>query len=351
MSNNNALASTQRRRLGGFASCHFLPRLRRRLALLLYLGIAIRTFHLCKRFSVVTPLTEEQRNPLLPSSDAVMLLAQHRTLPNSTTTQHHHHHKLLILLRTGSSDSNSRLQSIKNTWASRLADGQLRIMEGNDFCRQKYGDNHWEGLTCLEAANHIEIMNSTLTNFTWLLIVDDDTYVVVDRFSSLLDRLDPHQPAVYGVPGCGNCGQNRTGFCGGGGYFISRNNLLKMAGLTDQQPVMPSVAHAFIEHFMQEPDRVWCDVRFGCVAQDMGLRLINQQGLYGNPLSDENEEKRIIRLEQRYPPLVFHKVNNSSQMHRIHGLVVEMASKNENWTKIVEDPDWQKPTEREGRIL
>ena len=344
MSNNNALiaATAQGRRLGGFTSSHFfLPRLRRRLVLLLYLGIAIRTFHLCKRFLVAT-LTEELTNPLLPNSDSdAAMLAQHRTLPNSTTTQHHHH-KLLILLRTGSSDSNSRLQSIENTWASRLADGQLRIMEGNEFCREKYGDNHWEGLTCLEAANHIEIMNSTLTNFTWLLIVDDDTYVVVDRFASLLDRLDPHHPVVYGSPGCGNCGQNRTGLCGGGGYFISRNNLLKMAGLTDQQPVMPSVAHAFIEHFMQEPDRVWCDVRFGCVAQDMGLRLINQQGLYGNPLIDENEEKRIIRLEQSYPPLVFHKVTNTSQMHRIHGLVVEMASKNGNWTEIVEDPDWHK---------
>ena len=329
---NNALAAPQRRRLGGFASCHFLPRLRS-LALLLYLGIAIRTFYLCNKFSVVT-LTEEQTP--LPSSDAA-ILSHNRTLPNSTT---HHHHKLLILLRTGSSDSTSRLQSIKNTWASRLADGQLRIMEGNERCLRKYGDNHWEGLTCLEAANHIEeIMNSTLTNFTWLLIVDDDTYVVVDRFASLLDRLDPHQPAAYGAPGCGNCGQNRTGFCGGGGYFISRTNLLRMAGLRDR-PVLPSVAHAFIEHFMQEPDSVWCDVRFSCVAQDMGLRLINQPGLYGNPLSNENEEKRIIRLEQSSPPLVFHKVTNASQMHRIHGLVVEMASKNGTWTEIVEDSDW-----------
>lgn len=315
---NNALAATQRRRLGGFSSCQ-LPRLRS-LVLLLYLGIAIRTFHLCKKISVMT-VTEEQTP--LPSSDAAMLS----------------HHRMLILLRTGSSDSSSRVQSIKNTWASRLADGQLRIMEGNDFCRKKYGDNHWEGLTCLEAANHIEIMNSTLTNFTWLLVVDDDTYVVVDRFASLLDRLDPHQPAAYGVPGCGNCGQNRFGFCGGGGYFISRNNLLQMAGLLDQ-PVMPSIAFAFIEHFMQQPDRIWCDVRFGCVAQDMGLRLIKQPGLYGNPLSDENEEKGIIRLEQSFPPLVFHKVSNASQMHRIHGLVLEMASKNGTWTDIVEDPDW-----------
>ncbi|KAK1743661.1 hypothetical protein QTG54_005258 [Skeletonema marinoi] len=271
----------------------------------------------------------------LGNQDAEML-SHNRTLPNSDTQ---HHHKLLILLRTGSSNSTSRVQSIKQTWASGLADGQLRIMEGNERCLRKYGDNHWEGLTCLEATNHIEIMNSTLTNFTWLLIVDDDTYVVVDRLTNLLDRLDPHQPAAYGAPGCGNCGQNRTGFCGGGGYFISRTNLLRMAGLRDR-PVLPSVAHAFIEHFMQEPDSVWCDVRFGCVAQDMGLRLIDQPGLYGNPVKDENEEKRIIRLEEGYPPLVFHKVSNHSQMHRIHDLVVEMTSKNGTWTKIVEDPDW-----------
>jgi len=272
----------------------------------------------------------------LGNQDAEML-SHNRTLLNSDTQ---HHHKLLILLRTGSSNSTSHVQSIKQTWASGLADGQLRIMEGNERCLQKYGDNHWEGLTCLEATNHIEIMNSTLTNFTWLLIVDDDTYVVVDRLTNLLDRLDPHQPAAFGTPYCGNCGKNRTGFCGGGGYFISRTNLLRMAGLRDR-PVLPSVAHAFIEHFMQEPDRVWCDVRFGCVAQDMGLRLINQPGLYGNPVKDENEEKRIIRLEEGYPPLVFHKVSNHSQMHRIHDLVVDMTSKNGTWTKIVEVPDWQ----------
>lgn len=57
-------------------------------------------------------------------------------------------------------------------------------------------------------------------------------------------------------------------------------------------------------------------------------------------MKDENEEKRIIRLEEGYPPLVFHKVSNHSQMHRIHDLVVEMTSKNGTWTKIVEDPDW-----------
>jgi len=293
-----------------------------------------RTIHLNQKNSLAI-LSKHN----LPSSDVAML-SHHRTLPNSTLPNSNtKHHKLLILLRTGSSNSTSRVLSINQTWASRLADGQLRIMEGNERCHRKYGDNHWKGLTCLEATNHIQIMNDTQTNFTWLLIVDDDTYVVVDRLTNLLDRLDPHQPAAFGAPGCGNCGKNRTGFCGGGGYFISRKNLLRMAGLIDR-PVILSVAHAFIEHFMQEPDSVWCDVRFGCVAQDIGLRLINQPGLYGNPLNDENEEKRIIRLEQDSPPLVFHKVVNASHMHRIHDLVVEMTSKNGTWTGIVEDPDW-----------
>lgn len=298
-------------------------------ALLLHALVVHSVFHFYPQVLLVM-LSEHS----IPSSDAAML--SHHILPNSTNTEHH---KLLILLRTGSSNSTSRVQSIKQTWANRLANGQLRIMNGNERCHRKYGDNHWAGLTCLEAANHIEIMNNTLTNFTWLLIVDDDTYVVIDRLNNLLDTLDPHQPAAFGVPGCGNCGKNRRGFCGGGGYFISRKNLLRMAGLINR-PVLPSVAYAFIEHFMQEPDRVWCDVRFGCVAQDMGLRLIKQPGLYGNPVMNEYEEKRMIHLEEGSPPLVFHKVSNASQMHRIHDLVVEMASKNGTWTKIFEDPDW-----------
>lgn len=240
------------------------------------------------------------------------------------------HHTLVILIRSGAKNSAHRLQSIKNTWASGLDDGQLHIMKSNEKCRQKYGDNHWEGLTCLEASTHTEIMNRM--DFSWLLVVDDDTYVFAARLTKLLDTFDPRRLQVFGSPGCGNCGGGRKGLCGGGGYFLSRQSLLHMAGMSDG-PVPANVSQAFIDHFMQEPDRVWADVRFACVAQDMGLLLLEQPGMYGNPM-DEKEETEAILLKANgpeyqghpvTPPLVFHRVNDATHMERIHHLAETVA--------------------------
>ena len=254
------------------------------------------------------------------------------------------HHTLMILLRTGANTSAIRRESIKKTWASGLADNQLKVLGGHEGCRQKWGDNHWWGLTCLEANAHTEIMNRT--DFSWLLVVDDDTYVVVDRLTNLLDTLDPHRLQAFGAPGCGDCGGGRKGFCGGGGYFLSRQSLLHMAGLSDVSDghVPPSVSQAFVDHFMKGPDNEWCDVRFACVAQDTGLRLVEQEGMYGNGIEDEKSLSQIIRLKKEKPPLVFHLVRNASYMERIHRMVVEMAAQRPNSMKTFVEPLWPKDT-------
>ena len=163
------------------------------------------------------------------------------------------HHELLVLLRSGRNVSSSRLDSIRDTWASSLSPEQLEIMRGDEGCARMYGDNHWEGLTCLEASMHVQIMNRT--DFTWLLVVDDDVYVFVDRLTELLGTLDGDRRMAYGSPWCGNCGNGRKGFCGGGGYFLSRRSLLHMAGF-GEGPVTPGVAYSFIDRFMRQPDMV-----------------------------------------------------------------------------------------------
>lgn len=275
-------------------------------------------------------------------------LEPNKSIPGMPATNHH---DLVILLRTGLANSTSRVESIKKTWASGLG-GSITIMHANERCRRKYGDNHWEGLTCLEASMHVEIMNQTDYTFSWLLVVDDDTYVFVDRLKKLLSTLDPGRRAAFGVPGCGNCGGGvqshreemlgsggRSGFCGGGGYFVSRENLFRMAGLRGR-PVLPSVAHAFVDHFMQDPDRVWCDVRFACVAQEMGLELVHQPGMRGNPIESVRTEERIIRLKLDDPPLVFHKVGNASHMNRIHETAVAVATQSPNSSTVFSEPVW-----------
>ena len=288
---------------------------------------------------IVDDKNEIAEKELAPPARAVARPALPATQP------HDGHHTLIILLRTGAKTSATRRESIKKTWASGLADNQLKIMGANEGCRQKWGDNHERGLTCLEANAHTEIMNRT--DFSWLLVVDDDTYVVIDRLTNLLDTLDPRRLHAFGVPGCGNCGGGRKGFCGGGGYFLSRQSLLHMAGMSDVSGgrVLASVSQAFVSHFMEEPDNIWCDVRFACVAQDKGLRLVDVKGMYGNHIEDGKSLSQIIRLKKEDPPaLVFHLVRNASYMERIHRMVVEMAAQRPNSMKKFVEPRWPKDT-------
>jgi len=99
-----------------------------------------------------------------------------------------------------------------------------------------------------------------------------------------------------------------------------------------------------VDHFMKEPDNDWCDVRFACVAQDKGLRLVSQDGMYGNAIEDGKLLSQIIRLKKEKPPLVFHSVRNASYMERIHRLVVEMAAQRPNSMKKFVEPLWPKNT-------
>lgn len=233
------------------------------------------------------------------------------------------HKFLAVLMRTGGPNSSSRVDSIKKTWARDLEDGALTLLQPNEMCKSKYGDNHWKGLTCLEAKNHLILMNRT--DFDWLLVVDDDTYVFPERLREELHKKNGSNAEVYGVAYCGDCGHGRKGFCGGGGYVLSRQSLLKMAGSSDA-PVSNEAGRAFVKHFMRGPNSEWCDVRFGCVAQETGLKPVDMQGLYGNGVLgpkgigtyDKAEERKVVELISQQPPLVIHNVKTHKHMLRLY---------------------------------
>jgi len=68
---------------------------------------------------------------------------------------------------------------------------------------------------------------------------------------------------------------------------------------------------------MQDPDSDWCDVRFGCVAQDHGLELTYLDGTYGWPLENASLEESIVERKTNVSPLVFHYIDKE-HMQRIH---------------------------------
>jgi len=233
------------------------------------------------------------------------------------------HKSLLVLMRVGSEESPKRVESIKKTWAKDLEDGALTLLQKDETCVKLYGDNHWKGLTCLEAANHLRLMNRT--DFDWLLVVDDDAYVFADRLRNTLANMDPSKDQVFGTPYCNTCGNEFKGFCGGSGYVLSRQSLLKMAG-AKEAPVSAEAGQAFIDHMMRPPHNKWCDVRFGCVAQEKGLKAISVKGMYGNGIVDGHGnydavlESRVVELGAREPPLVFHNVKNLTHMEHLYEL-------------------------------
>lgn len=251
--------------------------------------------------------------PILLQSGAS--LEQKTAMPEVDDEARETHKLLAVLMRNGGPSSQKRVQSIRSTWAQDLEEGSLILLEADAGCEAQYGDNHGMGLTCLEAKAHLKLMNRT--DFDWLLVVDDDTYVFAERLRDTLLGMDPEKKAVYGIPGCGHCSKGRTGFCGGGGYMLSRKNLLRMAGL-EHGPALQASQASFLQSFMSTPDASpECDVRFGCVAQDAGLKPIAVKGLYGWSVKGAHKERRIVELKQDDPPLVLHYISNDSHMQLI----------------------------------
>lgn len=228
---------------------------------------------------------------------------------------------LAVLVRTGGPHSEERIQSIRETWAQDLENGALTLFQPVPMCQRLYGDNHWQGLTCLEAKNHLHLMNRT--DFDWVLVVDDDVFVFADRLRETLRKMNTSKAEVYGHPYCGDCGHGLKGFCGGGGYAISRQSLLRMASST-AAPISITSGEAFMRHMMSPPNSEWCDVRFACVAQEMGLKAVGVYGLYSNGVRDAanqydaEEESRVAELYSGEPPLVIHGVRDYTHMQRLY---------------------------------
>merc|ERR1712012_470557 len=132
--------------------------------------------------------------------------------------------------------------------------------------------------------------------------------------------MDPMVPEAYGAPYCGDCGKGRKGFCGGGGYIISQRSLLRMASLDEPltDEATAETRKKFVAQFVHEPSRGWCDVRFACVAQDQGLRLVGVRGLEGNGYPDDPWARTMFNDYRIDPPLIVHNVKNATYMKTLH---------------------------------
>jgi len=259
--------------------------------------------------------------------------------------------RVIFLVRTGGNSSRQRLDAIRSTWAKGLEDANyaakytvtgpdrpkvdwtasMVVIASDAECKRKYGDNHERGLTCLEAKAELELMKRT--DFDWVMVIDDDVYVNVENVFKWLSRRPEGKSAVWGIPGCGECGtpnNHLTGLCGGPGYAVTRENLARMANSSG--PPGKSMQQAFLKDFMTGPDAEWCDVRFSCVAQHHGLQMREAPGFYGWTFQSDDDENSAIRSTE-VPPLTFHYAD-PPRMRRLHAKFEHFSASGESFIGI-----------------
>jgi len=198
------------------------------------------------------------------------------------------------------------------------------------------GRDHWEGLNC-KTATSFALAKAMIGNHSWAMFLDDDTYVHTQNLERELWKRDPSKPIALGHAGCGrgHCHDKRGGFCGGGGYVLSKaalNVLVDKANVKD-----------FRDEFMSRVKEFWpeedpCDdVVSTCLMKQRGIEILPLMGLYIWRLRDRRMATSFKKLSHLYysaihspstAPLSFHYIT-PSEMPLIHMEVLQ-ASRNES---------------------
>jgi len=228
--------------------------------------------------------------------------------------------RVLFAVRTNIRNYETKIPALLRTWASVLPEEDLFIVStkaaqiamGPSYSFKVQGtecfDDRYVGLTCIEAHIHLFAAQKA-GEFDWLFVVDEDVYVQVQNLKEVLSYLDPFAPRLYGTPGCGGdvCKKVGAGLCGGGGYAVSRQSLLRMI----------SNHSTYVRDLMHTPGAdTYCDVAVACMAEERELKVERLPGLY--PWYMHNRTQFQSTLESLSPlPFSYH-YTNPKEMLDIH---------------------------------
>jgi len=140
-----------------------------------------------------------------------------------------------------------------DTWAARpAAQGRYVAVGGSNYPEEWQGSNvlrsecgdDMKSISCKEATLLAE---GASRGADWIYVIGEDNYVHTDRVDRFLSSKDPDTAVAFGTIGCGKglyCRDSEGfneygGFCGGGGYIISRAALQRL--LTGGAPALHSV--------------------------------------------------------------------------------------------------------------
>mmetsp|Transcript_11997 Transcript_11997/g.32140 ORF Transcript_11997/g.32140 Transcript_11997/m.32140 type:complete len:340 (-) Transcript_11997:6-1025(-) len=185
-----------------------------------------------------------------------------------------------------------------DTWAEVPAkQGRFVAVGGSNYpdewqtknvLRSECGDS-MQSISCKEATLLAE---GAARGADWLYVIGEDNYVHTKRIEEFLSDKDPDSVIAYGTVGCGKgiyCTDDdgfteEGGFCGGGGYIISRGALQRL--LANGAPELHEIYDA-----TPWPN----DMTTSCQLRRHGVRLETAEDMLGWPVFGIAEYERIAR--------------------------------------------------------
>ncbi|CAK0843442.1 unnamed protein product [Prorocentrum cordatum] len=154
--------------------------------------------------------------------------------------------------------------------------------------KSECGDS-MESISCKEATLLAE---GAARGADWLYVIGEDNYVHTKRIEEFLSDKDPDSVIAYGTVGCGKgiyCTDDdgfteEGGFCGGGGYIISRGALQRL--LANGAPELHEIYDA-----TPWPN----DMTTSCQLRKHEVVLSNVGNMYGFPIVDIDDYKGMAR--------------------------------------------------------
>ncbi|CAE7683094.1 unnamed protein product [Symbiodinium necroappetens] len=141
-------------------------------------------------------------------------------------------HGVLFVVRSCSQNYGFRVTSIFRTWGQDIARspsdglmvvGDTAVQHPRIFGVPECGNDHSRALCC-KTGYALQLAYRWLDDFAWFFVLDDDTYVNIGNLRQSLSTFSALEPQALGVLGCGPgfCEDGQGGFCGGGGYALSK---------------------------------------------------------------------------------------------------------------------------------
>lgn len=138
-----------------------------------------------------------------------------------------------IMVVTGEAHMNSRLRQVLDTWGKPRPGFHLTVVTDAPITTSLWADT----LVFTETSGGRDQsqykwalgINSLGRVSDWLLVVDDDAFVVHDNLQLLLRKLDPTRRALYGQ----RCSERH--FCGGAGFLVHWDTLERLKPVAMRQ--------------------------------------------------------------------------------------------------------------------